>query len=130
MGEHRRDASERREDTSERFLPLRPNWFHILVSLADGDRHGYGIMLEVEERTSGAVHLWPATLYGSIKKMLEEGLVAESGEPRGDGDDPRRRYYTITERGLTTLHAETRRLEELVASARAKAAVGHGEPRR
>lgn len=119
-----------RTDSSARFLPLRANWFHILVSLADDDRHGYGIMLEVEERTSGAVHLWPATLYGSIKKMLEEGLIAESGEPPGDGDDPRRRYYAITELGLMTLRAETQRLEGLVAGARAKAAVGHGETRR
>ncbi len=115
-------------DAGERFLPLRPNWFHILVSLADGDRHGYGIMQEVEQRTSGAVHLWPATLYGSIKKMLEEGLIEAAGDrPDAAADDPRRRYYAISDVGLDVLRCETRRLEALVAGARAKPAVGHGD---
>ncbi len=115
-------------DDAERFLPLRANWFHILVSLADSDRHGYGIMQEVEERTAGGVHLWPATLYGSIKKMLEEKLIAEAGSPQDDAsDDPRRRYYAISNLGLEVLRRETHRLETLVAGARAKPAVGHGE---
>jgi len=114
---------------AQRFLPLRPNWFHILVSLADGERHGYGIMREVEQRTAGAVHLWPATLYGSIKKMLEEGLIQDidGSQSNVPDDDPRRRYYTITELGLEVLRGETRRLADLVAGARAKAAVGHGD---
>jgi DNA-binding PadR family transcriptional regulator len=115
-------------EPGERFLPLRPNWFHILVSLADSDRHGYGIMQEVEQRTSGEVHLWPATLYGSIKKMLEEGLIEAAGDrPDAADDDPRRRYYAISDVGLEVLRCETRRLEALVAGARAKSAVGHGD---
>jgi DNA-binding PadR family transcriptional regulator len=113
----------------ERLVPLRPNWFHILVSLTDADRHGYGIMQEVEERTSGEVHLWPATLYGSIKSMVAEGLIADAkGPDDGGNDDPRRRYYAITEAGLEVLRLETRRLESLVAGARAKAALGAGDP--
>ena len=108
-------------------MPLRPNWFHILVSLADSERHGYGIMQEVEQRTSGEVHLWPATLYGSIKKMLEEGLIEAAGDRKDANDDPRRRYYAISEVGLDVLRRETRRLEALVAGARAKPAVGHGD---
>ncbi len=114
-------------EAGERFLPLRPNWFHILVSLADGDRHGYGIMQEVEQRTSGEVHLWPATLYGSIKKMLEEGLIGAASNRPDANDDPRRRYYAISNLGLEVLRCETHRLETLVAGARAKPAVGHGE---
>lgn len=118
-------------DAVGRFLPLRANWFHILVALADADRHGYGIMQEVEERTGGEVHLWPATLYGSIKKMLEEGLIAETEErPDADDDDPRRRYYTISEFGLNVLRAEARRLENVLAGARAKPGVGRQETSR
>ena len=112
---------------AERFLPLRPNWFHILVSLADSERHGYGIMQEVEQRTSGEVDLWPATLYGSIKKMLEEGLIDAAGDREDANDDPRRRYYAISDVGLDVLRCETQRLESLVAGARAKPAVGHGD---
>jgi DNA-binding PadR family transcriptional regulator len=74
------------------FLPLKSNWFHILVSLVDGEQHGYGIMQDVRERTDGRVKLWPATLYGSLKRLIKEGLIVESGErPAPEFDDARRR---------------------------------------
>ena len=97
------------------FLPLRTNWFHILLSLAAGEQHGYGIMLEVSERTGGKVRLWPATLYGSIKRLIEAELIEECYErPAPELDDARRRYYRITRLGKRVLDAETKRLEELV----------------
>ncbi len=100
---------------SENFLPLRTTWFHIMLSLADGEQHGYGIMQEVSERTGGKVRLWPATLYGSIKRLIEAELIAESDErPAPELDDARRRYYKLTRLGKRVLDAETARLEELV----------------
>ena len=109
----------------EAFLPLRSHWFHILLSLVGGEQHGYGIMQDVLERTDGKVRLWPATLYGSLKRLLETGLVAESGE-RADpeSDDERRRYYRITKLGLSVARAEARRLEQLVRAARRKKLIG------
>ena len=105
----------------ESFLPLRPNWFHILVSLADRDQHGYRIMQEVLDRTDGKVRLWPATLYGTIKKLIEEGLIEESDErPVPEQDDARRRYYRITTMGNRVLAAESRRLEDLVSMLQSK----------
>jgi len=99
----------------ESFLPLKTNWFHILLSLAAGEQHGYGIMQEVGERTHGKVRLWPATLYGSIKRLIEAGLIEESDErPSPEQDDARRRYYRLTRLGKQVLDAETERLEELV----------------
>src|SRR5579872_5826501 len=101
----------------EDFLPLRTNWFHILLSLADGEQHGYGIMQEVSERTHGKLRLWPATLYGTIKRLIEAGLIEESDErPAAELDDARRRYYRITELGKRVLDAECERLQELVRS--------------
>jgi DNA-binding PadR family transcriptional regulator len=100
---------------AESFLPLKTNWFHILLSLAAGEQHGYGIMLEVAERTGGKLRLWPATLYGSIKRLIEAGLIEESDErPAAELDDARRRYYRLTRLGKRVLDAETARLEELV----------------
>jgi DNA-binding PadR family transcriptional regulator len=76
----------------EAFLPLKSNWFHILLCLAGGEQHGYGIMQEVLERTDGKVRLWPATLYGSLKRLIQNGLIVESGErPAPEFDDARRR---------------------------------------
>lgn len=101
-------------------LPLRDNWLHILVSLAAGPRHGYGIMTEVIERTEGSVRLWPATLYNTLKQLLDEELIEESDElPRPD-EDQRRRYYRLSSRGEEVLEAELARLEALVATARAR----------
>jgi len=97
------------------FLPLKTNWFHILLSLAGDGQHGYGIMQEVLERTGGKLRLWPATLYGSLKRLIEEGLIEESGQrPAPDLDDARRRYYKLTRLGRRVLDLETERLEELV----------------
>jgi DNA-binding PadR family transcriptional regulator len=97
------------------FLPLKPNWFHILLSLAGEEQHGYGIMQEVLERTDGKLHLWPATLYGTLKRLIEAGLIAESDErPAPELDDARRRYYKLTDFGRRVLAAESERLEDLV----------------
>ena len=101
--------------------PLTPAVFHILLALADRDRHGYGIMLEVAERTNEQVRMGPGTLYGTLKRMLEGGLIEECGE-RTDPDlsDERRRYYRITRQGRRAAAAEAERLQSLVRIARAK----------
>lgn len=108
----------------QRFLPLKTQWFHILLSLAGGEQHGYGIMQEVLERTSGKVRLWPATLYGSIKKLIEADLIEGSTErPAPELDDARRRYYRLTALGRRVLDAECERLQELVHAIRLKRAL-------
>lgn len=105
-------------------LPLKTQWFHILLSLVSGEQHGYGIMQDVLERTTGKVHLWPATLYGSIKRLIETGLIEESDErPAPEMDDARRRYYRLTELGRRALDAECERLEDLVRAIRVKQAM-------
>ncbi len=99
----------------ESFLPLKPNWFHVLLSLAGQEQHGYGIMQEVLERTGGKVRLWPATLYGTLKRLIDEELIEESDErPAPELDDARRRYYRLTGLGRRVLAAESERLEDLV----------------
>ena len=99
----------------EAFLPLKANWFHILLSLAAGEQHGYGMMQEVFERSSGKIRLWPATLYGTLKRLIDAGLIEESAErPAPELDDARRRYYRLTQLGRRVLDAETERLEDLV----------------
>ena len=108
-------------DDLESLLPLSPAVFHILLALADGERHGYGIMQEVKFRTEGRVHLGPGTLYGAIKRLLEKGLIEEADErPVPDMDDERRRYYRLTDFGLRILRAEVARLARLVRQAEAK----------
>src|SRR5436190_4071489 len=93
---------------------------HILVALADGERHGYAIMQDVAALTAGAVRLGPGTLYGSIKRMLHDGLIEELDErPDPEEDDVRRRYYRITPRGRRLARAELGRLAALVRHARA-----------
>ena len=115
-------------DLAESFLPLKPHWFHVLLSLADGEQHGYGIMQEVLQRTGGKVRLWPATLYGAIQRLMEEGLIEESaGRPRPGQDDARRRYYCLTRLGRSVLAAESRRLEELVRLIHAKRGLAPGK---
>src|ERR687883_1390631 len=102
-------------------LPLTPAVLQILLALADGERHGYGIMREVEERTGGETRLGPGTLYGSIKRMLADGLIEESDErPDPEMDDQRRRYYRITDFGRQVAGAEAERLAGLVSTAREK----------
>jgi len=99
----------------ERFLPLKPQWFHIMLSLAGGEQHGYAIMQDVLNRSAGKVRLWPATLYGSIKRLIEAELIEESDErPAPELDDARRRYYRLTTLGREVLDGECERLQELV----------------
>lgn len=94
---------------------LKTNWFYILLSLSGQEQHGYGIMNDVLERTSGQIRLWPATLYGTLKRLIDEGLIEESDErPAPELDDARRRYYRLTSAGKQVLNAESERLEELV----------------
>lgn len=103
------------------FIPLKTQWFHIMLSLAGGEQHGYGIMQEVLQRTTGTVRLWPATLYGSIKRLIEAELIEESNErPAPELDDARRRYYRLTALGKRVLDAECERLQELVRAIRVK----------
>lgn len=110
-----------RDPVPEDFLPLKPHWFHVLLSLADEGQHGYGIMQEVLERTGGKVRLWPATLYGTLKRLLESGLIDESAAPLStESEDPRRRYYRLTRLGRRVLAAESQRLEDLVRVIHAK----------
>ena len=101
-------------------LPLPHAAFHILLAVADDERHGYAIIQEVARRTDDALRLSPGTLYRSIQRMLEQGLIRESSErPAPELDDERRRYYRITPFGRAVARAEARRLEGLVRLARA-----------
>src|SRR5262252_4649583 len=107
----------------QKFLPLKTQWFHIMLSLAGGGQHGYGIMQDVLDRTDGKVRLWPATLYGSIKRLIEAELIEESDErPAPKFDDARRRYYRLTKLGRRVLEAECDRLQDLVRTIRVKQA--------
>ena len=102
-------------------LPLTPAVLHILLALAEEERHGYGIMKEIEDRTGGEMRLGPGTLYGAIKRMLADGLIEESDErPDPELDDRRRRYYRITDFGRRVVGAEVERLQDLVNTARAR----------
>jgi len=114
----------KRSPRPESFLPLKPHWFHVLLSLADQEQHGYGIMQEVLDRTNGKVRLWPATLYGTIKRLSDADLIEESDErPAAELDDARRRYYRLTPFGRRVLAAESERLEDLVRVIRSKRAL-------
>src|SRR6476661_272071 len=105
-------------------LPLPPATFHILLSLADEDRHGYAIIQRVAADTDGAVRLSPGTLYRTIQRLLEQGLIVETTErPAPELDDERRRYYRLTQRGRTVARAEASRLAGLVRLARAQGLV-------
>lgn len=109
------------ERSPEAFLPLTAAAFHILLALADGERHGYGIMQDIAQRTNGAMRMGPGTLYGSIKRMLADGLIEAVDErPDPELDDERRRYYRLTDLGQRVALAEARRLEQLVQLARVK----------
>ena len=110
-------------------LPLTPAALNVLVALADGERHGYGIMLEVRERTGGRVRLGPGTLYGAIKRLKEGGVIEESGgRSDTETDDERRRYYRLTGFGREVLAAEVARLDGLVRAARRKGAFPASNP--
>lgn len=102
-------------------LPLPPATFHILVALADDDRHGYAIMQDIAARTGGDLKLSAGTLYRSIQRMLEQGLIEELSErPAPELDDERRRYYRITRFGTAVAKAEARRLAQMLRLARSK----------
>ena len=108
------------EPAPESFLPLPRDTFHILVSLADRERHGYSVMLDVAERTDGALRLSPSSLYAAIKRLLGQELIEELAErPDPRHDDERRRYYRLTRLGRRVAMAEARRLERLLSDARA-----------
>ena len=100
---------------------LTPAVFHVLLALADGPSHGYGIMQEVDEFTSGSTRLGPGTLYRSIQRMLVDGLIEELATAAHDeSDDDRRRYYRLTTKGLSTAKAEAQRIANLVDAAQTR----------
>jgi DNA-binding PadR family transcriptional regulator len=112
-------------------LPLTPVALNVLLALADGERHGYGIMLEVRQRTGGRVRLGPGTLYGAIKRLKEGGVIEESSEGPDPGEargDERRRYYRLSGFGGEVLAAEVERLDGLVRAARRKGAFPAPKP--
>jgi DNA-binding PadR family transcriptional regulator len=105
----------------EERVPLTPAVFHILLSLADGERHGYSIMRDISAHTKGKLRLGPATLYRSIKHLVEDGLIEESDvRPDPALDDERRHYYRLTELGRQVIVAEVQRLEEALVVARTR----------
>ncbi len=105
----------------EPLLPLTPAMFHVLLALADGDKHGYAIMKEVTRLTDGAVSLSAGTLYGILRRLESEGMVVEKDErPAPELDDERRRYYHLTDFGRKVARAEAERLEDMVSLARSK----------
>jgi len=117
------------EKPVESFLPLTPAVFHILLTLADGEAHGYAMMQDVARRSGGSVRLGPGTLYGAISRLLEDQLIEETEErPDPEMDDSRRRYYRLSKLGGRVLVAETERLADLVKAARSTKAVRKLKP--
>ena len=108
---------------TERRAALKPHWFHILVALADGERHGSAIVRGVLEQTHGDVRLWPVMLQTALQQMTEDGLIEPLDAPP-DGESERRRYYRITRLGRRVLQAETSRINVLITAARAKKVTG------
>ena len=104
----------------EQMLPLTPLSFHILLALADADRHGYGIIKEVRERTNGEMNPGAGTLYAAVQRMLDDGLIAETDDRPAVGDDERRRYYRLSEIGRQVARAEALRLARLIRIAAEK----------
>ena len=106
-------------------LPLTPAVFQILLALADGEKHGYGILLELSSLSGAVIKLGPGTVYGTIYRMVADGLIEESdSRPSPEQDDQRRRYYRLTGLGRRIARAESARLEELVRTARTKRLIG------
>lgn len=114
--------------------PLTPAVFHILLALAEGERHGYAIMRDVRRQSGGRMRLGPGTLYGSLRRLLEDGLIEETASrPDPALDDERRRYYRLTDDGRRVAGAEAARMDDLARAARARGLLpGHagsgGEP--
>ena len=113
----------------ESFIPLTPAVFHIMLALADGEKHGYAIMQEVEAISHDQIKMGPGTLYGSIKRMIANGLIEETLErPDPDLDDQRRRYYRLTGLGSAVLNEEANRLASLLKRARTKQVLAYSLP--
>jgi DNA-binding PadR family transcriptional regulator len=111
------------DDRAKPLLPLTATVMHILLSLSTEDRHGLGIAADIREFTAGGSVLGPGTLYGSIKRMLDAGLIEDLESPGGDDDDPRRRYYRITDLGRRALELETERLAAILGTAHRRRAL-------
>jgi DNA-binding PadR family transcriptional regulator len=110
-----------RRDEVDEFLPLPASAMHVIVALADGEKHGYAIMRDVGELSGGAVRMGPGTLYGSLKRMIDQGLIEETdSRPDPALDDERRRYYRLTVLGRRVGAAERDRLERLLSASRAR----------
>jgi DNA-binding PadR family transcriptional regulator len=115
------------KDQSISYQSLTPAVFHILLSLSDGEKHGYAIMKDVETQTNNSLKMGPGTLYGCIKRMLASGLIEEAEErPDPTIDDERRRYYRLTALGIRVISAESERLAAAVAVARQKHILAFG----
>ena len=106
--------------TKTKQIRLTPPLFHILLSLTEGEKHGYGIMLEVRQRTGGNVKLGPGSLYWSLDRLEECGLIAEAGDQKTGSGEERRVYYRLTGKGRNTLRDETAKLADIVELARAR----------
>ncbi len=114
-----------KKPTIESFLPLTPALFHVLLALADGEKHGYVISKEIARRTNNEVRLSTGTLYGIIKRLLDDAMIEESAErPDFSLDDQRRRYYRLTKLGKAVAEAEAERMQRVLALARAKHVLG------
>jgi DNA-binding PadR family transcriptional regulator len=116
------------EDDLTAYLPLSPAVFHVMVSLGDGDRHGYAIIKDVAERTEGTERLGAGTLYAILKRLLDDELIAEVEGPEANNDDQRRRYYRLTPLGRRVARAEVERLERASALARSTRLFGKTRP--
>ena len=116
------------EDDLTAYLPLSPAVFHVMVSVGDGDRHGYAIIKDVAERTEGAERLGAGTLYAILKRLLDDELIAEVEGADADSDDQRRRYYRLTPLGRRVARAEVERLERATALARSTRLFGRTRP--
>ena len=120
-------ATHKRNPTD--LLPLTPGMFHVLIALADGEKHGYAIIKEVARRTDGAIRLSAGTLYTLIRRFVQDGVIVESDErPDPSLDDERRRYYRITDFGRAVAQAEARRMESTLTMARAKNLIPKARP--
>ena len=118
----------RRVEEVAALLPLKPQDFHILFVLLDGDRHGYGMVKEIDRQTDGQIRLEAGNLYRSVRRLIKQGLIAETDRrPAPESDDERRRYYSVTEFGRQVVAAETDRMRAVVAAAEARLVVSDGE---
>jgi DNA-binding PadR family transcriptional regulator len=118
-----------KERSAKSSQPLSPAMFYVLLALADGEKHGYAVMKEVSLRTAGRVRLSAGTLYGIIKRLLNEGAIEECRErPAAEDDDERRRYYRLTTGGRKLAVAEAERMDEALAVARVKKLLGRQQP--